>query len=399
MNKARLWTKDFLIVGFVNFFIAINFYLLMVVISSFAMESFQSPPGEAGLASGIFVIGALIARLFSGKWMERIGRKKMLHGGLISSLVMTLMYFGINGVALLLVVRFLHGAAFGIATTALATIVTNIIPKGRYGEGLGYFMLSVTLAMAVGPFLGMFISRHGNFNMIFVVCTISAAFSQASALFLSVPEIVLTRKQLEATKGFNFRSFVEFGAIPISIVCGIIYFCYSSVLSFLTVYIKEIHLADAASFFFVIYALAVLFSRPYTGRLFDSKGENIAMYPAILIFMIGMIILGQARAGYTLLLAGALIGLGCGAVQSVSQAVAVKMASPHRVGLATSTFFIFMDGGVGVGPFVLGLLVPFTGYRGLYSSMAIVAFACTFLYYILHGKRAAPGRAENISAN
>ena len=396
MNKPKLWTKDFLIITFLHFFILLNFYMLMVIISIFAIDSFHSSPSEAGFSAGIFVIGALIARLFSGKWIERIGRKKTLYAGLILSLVMTLLYFGINGIVFLLVVRLFHGAGFGIASTAAVTIVANIIPKERTGEGLGYFMLSNTLGMAVGPFLSMFISRHGSFSMIFVACAIFAALGFVNALFLSVPEIGLTKEQLASTRGFNFRSFFEPKAIPISIVCGMIAFCYSSVFSFLTAYSREIHLVDAASFFFIVYAVAMLFSRPQAGRLFDSKGENSTMYPAILILMVGMVILSQAHDGYVLLLAGAFIGIGFGSVPPIGQAVSVKVTPPHRMALAISTFWMFIDTGVGVGPFVFGLFITFTGYRGAYVCMAIVALACVFLYYMLHGKRAK--RINNTSA-
>lgn len=209
-----------------------------------------------------------------------------------------------------------------------------------------------------------------------------------NALFLSVPEITLTNKQLEEMKGFKWSNFFESKAIPISIVCAIIYFCYSSLISFLTPYAKEIHLMDAASFFFIVYAVVILVSRPITGRLFDSKGENIIMYPAFIIFMIGMIFLSQAHHGVALLVAGAFLGYGIGVVQSCGQAIAVKVTPQHRLGLANSTFYIFVDVGVGAGPFVLGLFIPFSGYRGVYMDMAIVTFACTFLYHLLHGRKA-----------
>ena len=168
MSKPRLWTKDFLIIAFLNFFVAMNFYLLMVSVSWFAMESFHSSPGEAGLAVGIFVIGALIARLICGKWIERIGRKRMLYAGLILSLVMSLLYLAVGGIVFLLIVRFFHGIAFGIVSTTAGTIVADIIPKQRLGEGLGYFMLSVTLATAIGPFLGMVAIRQSGFGIVFV---------------------------------------------------------------------------------------------------------------------------------------------------------------------------------------------------------------------------------------
>jgi MFS family permease len=395
MNKPRLWTKDFVIIALLNFFVGLNFYLLMVITSGFAMESFHSSPSEAGIAVGMFVIGALFARLFSGKWIERIGRKRMLYAGLTLSLTMTLLYSAANGIVFLVGVRLFHGVALGMATTATGTIVASIIPKQRTGEGIGYYMLGVTLGTAIGPFLGMFIlGQHGSFGTVFGVCVVVAVLNSASALFISVPEITLTKGQIEATKGFSFESFFETRAIPISIVCGAIYLSYSSVLSFLTAFSKEAHLTGAASLFFVVYAGAVVLSRPYAGRLFDSRGANSIMYPAIIVFAIGMIILSRAHHGYTLLIAAAFVGVGSGAVQSVSQAVTVKVTPPHRLGLANSTLFICMDIGLGIGPFTFGLFVPFAGYRGVYVGAATVAFICTLLYHMLHGKRAAIGKAQ-----
>ena len=145
MEKAKLWTKEYIITTFVNFLAAMNYYLLMIVISEYAMNEFHSSSSQAGFTASIFVIGALIARLFVGKWIARVGYKKMLCVGVIASIVMTLTYFGANSVALLFVIRFFHGAAFGITSTSSATIVADIVPKDRKGEGIGYYSLSQTL--------------------------------------------------------------------------------------------------------------------------------------------------------------------------------------------------------------------------------------------------------------
>jgi MFS family permease len=153
---------------------------------------------------------------------------------------------------------------------------------------------------------------------------------------------------------------------------------------------------EVAGFFFVIYSAATLVSRPFAGRLFDSKGANFVMYPAIVLFAIGLIVLSQAGHAYALLLAGASMGLGLGAVQSAGQTIAVKVAPAHRMGLANSTFFMFLDIAIGIGPFVIGLFVPFAGYRGLYTGMGVVAFTCMFLYYLLYGKRAARAGAMDV---
>ncbi len=144
---------------------------------------------------------------------------------------------------------------------------------------------------------------------------------------------------------------------------------------------------ETASFFFLVYAIFILISRPFTGRLLDRKGDNIVIYPALLLFVIGLVMLNQAYQGWTLLLAGALIGLGFGTLSSCCQAIAINQSPQHRVGLATSTFFIFMDSGVGIGPFLLGFIIPIVGFRGLYLTLAVVVFASIFLYYVLHGRK------------
>lgn len=393
MGKPKLWTNKFIIITFINLSICLTYLLLMVIIPIYAIESFNSSPGAAGLAASIFIIGAILPRLLFGKWIERIGRKKTLYSGLILGLGMTLLYFAANSYLPLLIIRFFHGAAFGIATTATTTIAASIIPKERRGEGMAYFIsLGITLSTAIGPFLGLFIIQHGSYNTIYLVCSIFAVLSLVNMFILSIPEIQLTDEQLRETKEFKLNGFFETKAIPIAIVSGVIYFCYSSVLTFLSAYSKEINLMDIASFFFVIVSVAILISRPFVGRLFDSKGENFVMYPAILILMMGLIILSQTHHGYTLLLAGALIGLGTGTIFSSCQTIVVKVVSPHRIGLATSTLFLFVDGALGIGPIAFGLFVPLAGYRGVYLGAAILVLICLFLYHLLHGKNAKPSK-------
>ncbi|MGE8538785.1 MAG: MFS transporter, partial [Acinetobacter sp.] len=164
--------------------------------------------------------------------------------------------------------------------------------------------------------------------------------------------------------------------------------CYSGILSFIHFYAKEINLVEAASFFFLLYAIAILLSRPFTGPLMDRKGENIIIYPAIVIMALGIILLSQAHNSMMLLASAALLGFGFGNIQSVCQTIAVKSTSLQRMGLATSTFFIALDAGLGFGPYFLGMLLDQIGYRQLYFYSAILTISCLIWYYLLHGKKA-----------
>nr|WP_085992146.1 MFS transporter [Oceanobacillus senegalensis] len=389
MNQTKLWTKDFIIMSAASFFIALVYFLLVTTLAVYAIQQFNASESMAGFAASIFVIGAVFSRLFTGRYMETIGRQKVLYAGLFLFLAATLLYFTEMNLYLLLLIRFIHGAAFGISTTALATVIIDIIPKERRGEGISYFSLSATLATSIGPFLGLYISQHGDFSMIFILCTILSMISVIISLFLKIPRSVMTDDQDNSLKGFKLLSFFEKKAVPISLMITIMGFIYSGILSFITAYATEINLTEAASFFFLVYSIVLLISRPVTGKLLDIKGDNFVIYPAILSFAIGLLILSQSYNSFTLLLASVFIALGFGTMQSCFQAIAIKESPKHRIGLATSTYFICMDLGVGMGPFILGSIIPLFGFRGLYFMSAIVVFLCIFLYYSLHGKKAA----------
>jgi len=389
VSKSKLWTKDFILIFVTMLFVSLVFYLLMTAMTTYAIEKFNASQSQAGLASGIFVIGGLIARLLAGKYMEVIGRKKLLYGSLFLFLIATLLYFPANNLGLLLLVRFIHGAAFGFATTAMPTAIMDIISIERRGEGISYFSLSMTMASAIGPFLGIFIMQHADFNMMFAVCTGFSVVSIIIMLFAQIPEVRITKKQMDVMTEFTGKDFFEKSAIPISIIMLLMGIAFSGILTFFNSYAININLSTAASFFFIVYATFILISRPFTGRLLDVKGDNIVIYPALLLFALGLVLLSRAESGFILLLAGALVGLGFGTIMSCAQAIAIKKMPQHRIGLATATFLFCLDVGVGTGPFLIGNIIPIVGFRGMYMIMAVAVFLSIFLYYFVHGKKAA----------
>ncbi|MDD3653762.1 MAG: MFS transporter [Desulfotomaculaceae bacterium] len=387
MNTPKLWNKDFLIISVENFFVYFTFYLLISIMAVYASDRFNASPSVAGLSAGIFILGAILGRLYTGSSIERVGPKKMLYVAFAFYLTITLFYFLVNSLTLLLILRMLHGATFGMASTATASISAEIIPNERRGEGTSYYALSMTLASAIGPFIGMFVTQHAHFNVNFIACAVSLGVSLIIAFPLKVPQVASTNSKPANTQGFDLNGFIEPRAVPIGIITSLTCFCFSSILSFIAAYTKEINLIEVGSFFFIFYSAAILVSRPFVGRWFDRKGENFVVYPAFLLFTVALVILGQAQQGFTVLLAGVLAGIGYGNLFSSAQALAVKVSPQHRKALATSTFFILVDLGAGIGPFLLGFLIPTLGYRGMYLSMAFVVFAIIILYYFLHGSK------------
>lgn len=387
MNDNKLWSKNFVIVCISNLFLYLILYLLFTTISVFAIDEFNANTSEAGMATGIFIIGVLLARILAGRYVDSFGPKKILYLGLILTVITTFGYFLVNNLLFLDIIRILHGIALGTAITGTGAIVARVVPINKHGEGIGYFALSVPLGAGIGPLIGMMVTQNFSFNVNLILCAILALVSFAVSWFLKVPKIDITEEQLKESKKFKFSNFLELKAIPIAIIALLIGTGYASIISFLNTYAIQLNLVNIASFFFLFYALATAISRPFVGKWFDNKGENFVLYPSFILLAIGLIMLSQAHiTGWFILLAGILVGLGYGTFTASGQAIAVKEAPTHRSGLATSTFYIFLDGGAGIAPTLLGLFIPFLGFNGLYLTMAVLVIIAGILYFLLHGK-------------
>lgn len=384
----HLWTKDFIFITLINFLMYIIHYALIVTVTSFTIDTFHAGEGLGGLAAGIFIIGMLFGRLFTGKYIDQLNLKKTLLASLVFSFVAIALYFLIHSLLVLIIVRLIHGIAFGMASTTTGTYSSTIVPEDRKGEGIGYYALSTTVASAIGPFLGILINQRFSFESNFIVCLICILLAGVLSLFISnirQPMVDAENKEVNSAKGIG--QFLQKQAIPISIVIVFVGIAYSSVLAFLDSYASHIGLAAAASFFFVVYAFSTFVVRPITGKVFDNYGANKVVYPVLVLFVIGLVLLSVTHSSWMLLFSAIFIGIGYGTLIPSFQTIAIQASPPEKIGLATSTFYIFADLGAGAGPTLLGILIGSVGYRNLYMLMALLLVGVIALYYFMHGRK------------
>ncbi|WP_379971180.1 MFS transporter [Ectobacillus sp. sgz5001026] len=386
MTKPKLWTPNFIRVSISNFFLFLVFYCLLVTLPIYAMQTFHSHASSAGLLVTVFLFAAIIIRPLTGRWIEQLGRRTVLTVSFLIFFVVALLYFVPQGITGLLVLRFLHGIGFGMATTVAGTIVADVIPSSRIGEGMGYFTMSTNLAMVLGPFIGLTIYQNFGISNLFIISSSFAFLSLLIGLLIKIPKYLPENNPSVPHIEFSFSNLFEVSAIRISLVASIFALVYSSILSFVSVYAKGIGFASSASYFFVVYAVVLILSRPFTGKWFDLYGANKVMYPSILLFAIGMVVLSTANSALLFLLSAALIGLGWGTLFPFLQTIAIRNAAPSRKGVATATFLSIFDTGIGIGSVVVGLAAGI-GFRSLYFYSTFVILLAMLGYFIVTKKK------------
>lgn len=390
------------IAGFaVNFILYMQYYALMVAMAGYSAMQFAAGATEGGFTASVFILGALCSRLFFGGVIDKVGRGRVLVACMTGEVACTLLYLAfehVPAIGVFIVLRFLHGAFYGLSQTTVTSIVSSAVPFSRKGEGVGYYMLSVTLGAALGPLMGSAFSNAGDFDMLFFSCLGMIAVGYVAALGVVLPgrrqrsevsratgatgasEQSGDAGKLAKTHKLSLANFIEVRALPVSVAITVGYLAYGALITYINPYAAEVGLTGAASFFFVSYSIAMFVTRPFTGRWFDSAGDKGIMTLGFACLGASMLIMGFAQNGAMLLVSAALAGVGVGSVQPNGLVLAMRRCPDDRLTAANSTYFVLLDVAIGLCPFLVGWIAPAFGYRVLFLVMVPVVAASYVVY-------------------
>ncbi|HHY74860.1 MAG TPA: MFS transporter [Bacillus bacterium] len=377
-SNDRIWTKSFIFLFLSNFFLFLAYYALITSLPIYVLDELNGSEAQAGLVVTLLLLSAIIVRPFSGKILELFGRKETLIVSLIFFMIGTALHLLIMDYYVLMALRFFHGIWFSLITTATSTIAADLVPDRRHGEGLGYFTMSMNIAIVAGPFIAISLLQAASFHTLFILLSILMVGTVFIAAFIHVPKHKIQRVHFKLK--LNLDDLFEKKSIPIAIIACLLTFAYSSILSYVTIFTKSLGLLEATRYFFLIFAASMLIARPFVGRLFDTKGPMIVIYPLIISFSVGLFLLTVTKSAFLLVVSAALIGIGYGSLSPCLQTLAVQFAGKNRSGHATATYLTFFDIGIATGAYVLGLIVTRFNYSGLYFFAGIVVLMMLLLF-------------------
>lgn len=345
-NEDNIFTTDFFLIFGALLFSALVMYALMSTVTEYA-RSMGTSATIAGLVSGIYIFGGLCSRIYSANSLERRDWKKLAIVFLSIHFLACIFYFFANNVTLLLIVRFIHGLGFGASANAIVTIASAILPKKRFGEAFGYFMLGTTIAVGLGPYVSGFFydnwSSFGSFSLatsfafLGLLCILLLDISKYEIMHNSEIENTIEedREELSLEEKGTFRSFIdkifEIPAIPVSLFTGLTSLGYVSILSFYRLYAVEVDLVSAFSLFFIIYSIVLVASRPIAGRIQDNYGDRIVCFTGIIAQAIGLFLIAWMPSAITIFICAVCAALGFGTLNSACTAIVTRDTSANRV--------------------------------------------------------------------
>jgi len=345
--RPPLFTRDYILttLGTASFFS--SFLYLLSVLPDY-IDEIGGAEWQVGLVVGSFGLLPLILRPFVGRWSDQGHRLIMMRlGTFVFAGALLLMVFSAD-VWSLLALRVVQGAGMALWPTAASSLVAELIPPTRRGEGLGFYGMAAAGAQIAVPALGVVIASTWGFDAVFIIAAVT---SLATLIFTVGVQEPAGEPQIKGTKATLFPRGALF---PMGIFLTFT-FAFSAAATFLPLLGKERDLGNVGLFFLVMGAVTVV-ARPTAGRLSDRIGRVGVTLPGLLLASLGMVILAQAQTPAVMLLSGAITGLGFATVHTTLLALSIDRVAAGQRGGATAVFQVAWDIGQLVAGVGLGLI-------------------------------------------
>ena len=386
LPKDKLWTPSFISACIGNFLLFFSFYLLVPVLPLYLIEEFHSSKLMVGVILSSYTLAALLIRPVSGFVLDMFYRKPIY---LIAYLLFVFSFIGYplaNLISTFLLIRILHGFTFGFVTTAANSFIVDIMPASRRGEGLGYFGISNTLSMAIGPMTSLYMHDVYSFNTIFYTAIGSGFLGFLFAMRIkSTNNIVRTIKQPLA-----FDRFFLFKGFKAGVCLMLMGIPYGMLVTYVALYGKELGIHSGVGVFFSLMAIGLMASRIFAGKLVDQGKLVRVIAIGTIICMLTLVALAginQVEPSHELLIVSLFystslfLGLGYGMLFPAYNTLFVNLAPNNRRATASSTYMTSWDLGIGIGLISGGWLADSVGGLPLAYLVGAIAVGLSYLYF------------------
>ena len=376
-TRKDLFTRDFVLGVFSVFFFSAAFQSLTPTLPIY-LTRLGSDEREIGVLIGMFAVASLASRLFVGGALLKYREKSVMMVGALLSAITFLASIVFRPFWPFLMIRFLQGVALACMDTAAIAAIINVIPLAYRARALGYLMLAPSLALAVAAPLGMFVINQYSFTLLFL----SGAGLAVCALFASWTvkgQVVATSNKASSA---HPASFINLKIIAPAFTTFVQLFVWGAVSAFFPLYAIQCGVTNPGHFFSAM-AIMIFSGRMFGGKMMDTCNKEKLIATFIPAMVVILIVLSLSKTLPLFIVLGALWGMGVAFFIPMALAYALE-CSGSSDGAAVGTFRAISDLGFGLGPVVMGIIVPLTGYPVMFRCLALICLMnlCYFEFYV-----------------
>lgn len=381
MGKDKMLSPNFCYILAANFLLYFAFYLIMPIMAFYLQEEFGADKTWIGFILSCYTVACLCIRPFSGYLLDTFSRRPLY---LVAYLVFIAVFGGYilaTTITLFVALRIIHGIAFGMVTVAGNTLVIDVLPSSRRGEGISYYGLANNMAMSFGPMIGLFMHNTCSYPFIFACSLLSGSLGMIMAYMVKTSYRAPVKREPISLDRFFLKKGIWAG---ISLL--LLSIPYGMTSTYVAMYAEEIGITVNSGLYFTFMAIGLATSRIISGKQVD-KGRitlviTLGMYLAAgTFFCLSALHLlagwNITLSSYLYIIIALMQGIAFGTMFPAFNTLFVNLAQNNQRGTATSTYLTSWDVGTGAGLMIGGHIAQQCGgfeYAYLFgASLTIVS--------------------------
>lgn len=363
MSHGTLLWKNYIIIWVVNFAMVICAFPSMTILPLYISGEVTANTTLLGAIIGVFASCALLARFVAGWALDNYRILAIYKASVLIFGLFWFVYPFPQSPWVFFVLRALHGFAFGFTTIAGSAAVVRIIPLARRGEGLGYFGISLSVGMALGPFIALALVDAFSFHTYFIFLGCWVMVVLGLLCLVRIPHV--PPKEI---KPFSLKAIFLRKGLMLMIVVFLVNTVYAGIATFAAMYAIDLSLNEKLpAVFFLIMAFSMLATRLFAGKVFDRRGPFAITIIGMAFLGLGALVMALAQNAAMYLLGGVGVGLGVGILFPVFQTMMNNLVHYEQQGVANATYYVGLDLGWLAGSALAGAVVGVSSIAGSYA--------------------------------
>ena len=342
----------------------------------FHILSLGGTGSEAGLFLGLLTYSSALSAPITGAIADRIGKRRILITASLAITVFSLLYAIAPSYQIVLALVLIHGLFWSGLLSSSSAYVTDIVPKSRRAEGLGYAGFASILAVAMAPWIGLWVFDKGGWTLL----CIEAAVLNVLMAFIAwrlPPDTIHSREP----RSMHPSDLVEWRVLIGAFTLFLYAFSYGGITSFVAVYAEQVGVTPRA-LYFTVFCLAIIATRPFLARYADRVGHARVIVPCLSMIVFGIAVLSVATTRTMFVASAMLFGIGFGSAYPIFVAHLMHHVADHRRGATFGALIGAFDTGIGTGSVSVGWLSEHYGFPRAFAVAALLALLSIpyFLY-------------------
>lgn len=377
-DSERLWTRDFAIIASVNFVIFLAANMLVSTVPFFIVDLGGSEV-VVGAAAALYSLVALLTRPVAGWLLDHRSRKIVFVIGVTGMIIVPAAYLVLPVLSIVIFLRGVQGLVWASTTTASNTNACDIMPRQRFAEGMGFFGLTGSIAIVIGPALGLYLWEEFGKAPVFLSVSILCLLSLFMLRGFHFRKVQRSSNAANLPLGTRLAQLFDANALPAAVLQFVLRIPSGAISSFVALYAVQTGVGNGG-LYFTFQALGTASTRVFAGKICDRRGEGLSIYSGCTSFAVGILIMVFAKSVFLFYFGSFLIGIAYGMTIPAMQTMSVRNVPTERRGAASSTYLCSIDIGFGIGGLLGGVFADLWGYATMFCILALGPVLCMVIY-------------------